>query len=222
MAVVIIGAGLEAAKAELARCVKECGARDELLQGREAELAAHNLANATDDKARQHWLRCYRRSLRQVGGLILSYSLLQKVQYAIDLLMHTQVAGLCCSVSRLAGVPRQRGPVAEQPAHWCSVGSSDSARDAFGVLQSIAWLSHGVPHAHLYLLTARTKRCFLPPQTGAWPPFRLVSETYKLPSGREVITQGITVPPELAADCESASSEGMPPWTAVRCLQCAN
>lgn len=60
-------AGLKAAKEDLAHCVDECGASSELLRGPAAELAAHNLAIVTDDRALKRWLRCYRRSLRQVG-----------------------------------------------------------------------------------------------------------------------------------------------------------
>jgi hypothetical protein len=60
---------LQDAKALLARCVSECGASAELLEGKDAELAAHALAYAVSAEHRARLLYRLRQSLLQVGML---------------------------------------------------------------------------------------------------------------------------------------------------------
>lgn len=60
-------AALQDAEAILARCVSECGAGAELLEGKDAELAAFALAYASSAEDRERLLLQVRQSLQQVG-----------------------------------------------------------------------------------------------------------------------------------------------------------
>ena len=60
-------AALHDAEALLVRCVAECGAGAELLESKDAELAAFALAYASSAEDRERLLLRLRQSLRQVG-----------------------------------------------------------------------------------------------------------------------------------------------------------